>query len=85
MLGTAQGGIEVSAFSSKRPAPTGSTTVVNAAALNAFANMGAASVTSLTLEGIDPTGAIMSVPVPLSIETVVGGKVFKDGARGEFA
>jgi hypothetical protein len=79
MLGTAQGGIEVSRFAVKRPAPTGiSTRVTTLVQLNAFANAAASGVNSITLRGIDATGAIVAVPIPLSVETVVGGKVFQD-------
>jgi Bacteriophage tail sheath protein len=78
MLGTAQGGIEVSRHAVRRPAPTGVSTSVSLALLNAFANVGAASVNSITLDGLTAAGVPVAVPVPLSIETVVGGKVVQD-------
>lgn len=78
MLGTSQGGIEVSRFASSRPAPTGFSTVVIVAQLDAFASALASAVTSITLQGIDATGAIVNVPVPLSVETVPGAKVVVD-------
>src|SRR5262249_15407705 len=78
MLGTAQGGIEVGRFSVCRPAPTGISTMVTLVQLNAFANANALAVNSITLDGINAAGAVVAVPVPLSVETVPGGKVFTD-------
>lgn len=79
MLGTAQGGIEVSRHAIRRPAPTGITTQVTAALFNAFASANASAVNSITLEGINPlTNAIVAVPIPLSVETVLGARVVVD-------
>jgi hypothetical protein len=83
MLGTAQGGIEVSAYSSRRPAPTGLSTIVTLAQLNAFANASAAAVNSITLDGLNtlvtPTPPPIAVPVPLNVDTIPpGGKVVVD-------
>lgn len=78
MLGTAQGGIEVSRNSVRRPAPTGFSTIVALTQLNAFANTNASAVNSLTLEGLDAAGAVVAVPVPLSVETVLGQRVHVD-------
>jgi phage tail sheath protein FI len=79
MMGTDQGGIEVSRYSVCRPAPTGVSTQVTLARLNAFANANASAVNSITLDGVDATtGALVTVPVPLSVETVLGGKVAVD-------
>jgi uncharacterized protein len=78
MLGTGQGGIEVGRFSVCRPAPTGISTLVTLTLFNAFANAKAKDVNSITLDGLDPTGAIVPQPVTLTVETVPGGKVFVD-------
>ena len=79
MLGTAQGGIELSRHSVRRPAPTGISTVVTEALFNPFASVNASTVNSITLEGINSlTNAIVSVPIPLSVETVLGARVVVD-------
>lgn len=82
MLGTAQGGIETSRFAVKRPAPTGlSTRVTTLAQFNAFANLVANTVNSITLSGIDESVSppvVVPVVIPLDIETAVGGRVFVD-------
>ncbi len=82
MLGTAQGGIEVSAHAVRRPAPTGiATRVTTLAQFNAFANANASAVNSITLQGIDTSvspPAVVAVVVPLAVETVLGGRVFTD-------
>lgn len=82
MLGTAQGGIETSRFAVKRPAPTGlSTRVTTLAQFNAFANANGSTVNSITLQGMDTSvspAAPIAVVIPLSVETVVGGRVFTD-------
>ena len=80
MLGTAQGGIEISRNSPRRPAPTGVTTVVTEALFNPFASTNASTVNSITLEGLDPLGAVVAVPIPLSVETVLGARVAVDAA-----
>ncbi len=78
MLGTAQGGIEVSRFAVCRPAPTGFATMVTLAQFNAFANANASAVNSITLDGLDATGLAVALPIALSVETVPGGKVVID-------
>src|SRR3989441_7748096 len=83
MLGTAQGGIEVSAYAPRRPAPTGLSTIVTLAQLNAFANASAAAVNPITLDGLNtlvtPTPPPIAVPVPLNVDTIPpGGKVVVD-------
>lgn len=78
MLGTAQGGIEVSRHAVRRPAPTGVTTMVTLAQLNAFASANAIAVNSVTLQALDANNAPVSVPIPLSVETVVGQRVVVD-------
>jgi hypothetical protein len=75
MLGTSQGGIEVSRHAVRRPAPTGVTTMLTLAQLNAFANLVANTVTSVSLQALDAAGTPVTVPIPLAIETVVGGRV----------
>jgi len=82
MLGTAQGGIEVSRFAVNRPAPTGYSSSVNAGLLNAFANATQVSVNSITLQGIDTlTNTVVAVPIPLNVVTVpvAGSRVVADG------
>ena len=78
MLGTAQGGIEVSRHAVRRPAPTGVSTMVTLAQLNAFASANAIAVNSVTLQTLDATNTPVSVPIPLSVETVVGARVVVD-------
>ena len=80
MLGTSQGGIEVSSFAFRRPAPTGVVTTVNLAQLNAFANANASAVNSISLQGLTtpPPASLVSVPIPLAVETVVGARVHQD-------
>jgi len=79
MLGTGQGGIEVSRHAVGRPAPTGISTMVTLAQLNALASANASAVTAITLDGIDATGAPTALPaIPLSVETVLGARVFVD-------
>ncbi|PYS73118.1 MAG: hypothetical protein DMF69_05720 [Acidobacteria bacterium] len=78
MLGTAQGGIEVSRHAVRRPAPTGVSTMVTLAQLNAFASANASAVNSLTLEALDVLGIPVGVPIPLNVETVLGARVVVD-------
>ena len=78
MLGTAQGGIEVSRHAVRRPAPTGLTTFVTLTEFNGFASATAAQVNSITLEGLNAAGTAVTVPIPLSIETVAGARVAVD-------
>lgn len=80
MLGTAQGGIEVSRHAPRRPAPSGITTIVTEAQFNPFASALGSAVTSITLEGLDPLGAIVVLPIPLSVDTVPGARVAVDAA-----
>src|SRR2546430_1803887 len=77
-VGTAQGGIEVSRHAVRRPAPTGVSTMVTLAQLNAFASANAIAVNSVTLQTLDATNTPVSVPIPLSVETVVGARVVVD-------
>jgi hypothetical protein len=79
MMGTAQGGIEVSRYAVARPAPTGISTMVTLAQLNAFASANAVTVNSITLDGIDAAGAPTVIPaIPLSVETVPAARVHVD-------
>lgn len=78
MLGTSQGGIEVSRYAALRPAPTGLSTKVSTTELDAFANTAAAGPFSIALQGLNSAGSVVSVSVPLSIETVSGGIVVVD-------
>src|SRR5262245_55527095 len=71
MMGTAQGGIEISRFAGNRPAPTGFSTSVNLALFNAFANATQISVNSITLQSIDTvTGNPVAHVIPLAGLTV---------------
>ncbi len=78
MLGTAQGGIETSRHAPRRPAPSGITTLVAQTQFNAFASANASAVNSITLEGLNAAGTAVPVPVPLSVETVLGARVVVD-------
>ena len=82
MLGTAQGGIEVSRHAVRRPAPTGVSTMVTLAQLNAFANVLASSVNLITLDGLNTipsTPLPIAVPIVIDVDTVPpGGKVVLD-------
>jgi phage tail sheath protein FI len=78
MLGTAQGGIEVSRFAVNRPAPSAITTSVNEAVFNLFASALGSTVTSITLEGLDPAGIVVPNPITLSVDTVPLARVAVD-------
>ena len=78
MLGTSQGGIEVSRHAVRRPAPTGISTIVALTQLNAFANATASAVNSITMEGLDALGNPIAVPILLSVETVLAARVHVD-------
>jgi phage tail sheath protein FI len=72
MLGTAQGGLEVSGRAMQRPAPNGITFKgEDPAALNFFANLDQNAFTQLTLDALQPDGTFtvspaisMTLPVP---------------------
>ena len=85
MLGTSQGGIEVSAYAPSRPRPTGLATFIGAGPafteLNAFANAKASDVQSITLDALDAIGGIVQETIPLKVEIgtlPAGSKVFVD-------
>jgi hypothetical protein len=78
MLGTAQGGIEVSSHSVRRPAPSGVTTKVTLADLNAFVSQLGSTVTSLSLQTLDAANAPQTVPIPLAVDTVPLARVAVD-------
>ncbi|MBA3357671.1 MAG: phage tail sheath family protein [Pyrinomonadaceae bacterium] len=89
MLGTAQGGLEVSGRALQRPAPNGITFKgEDFAALNFFADLDQTALTTLTLDALQPNGTFavsppisMTLPVPPpSIVTVptVGAKMMED-------
>jgi len=67
MLGTEQGGLEVGAFASRRPAPTGITfRASNPANVNTFGDLLQQDVTQLTLEAINvATGAPVTTNINL--------------------
>jgi hypothetical protein len=96
MLGTSQGGIEVSRHAVRRPAPSGVSTVVTLATLNSFVGQNASTVTSMSLQALDAAGLPVTVPIPLSVDTVPGQRVCidafasspngnSDGLREKFA
>jgi uncharacterized protein len=79
MLGTAQGGIEVSTNAIRRPAATGITSTIDPVLINAFADLLANTVTQVTLEGINAvTNVIGPVPVALNVDKPAGLKVRVD-------
>jgi len=78
MLGTAQGGIEVSSHSVRRPAPSGVTTKVTLADLNAFVSQLGRTVTSLSLQTLAAANAPQTVPIPLAVDTVPLARVAVD-------
>jgi phage tail sheath protein FI len=91
MLGTAQGGIEVSGRAAQRPAPNGITFMGDdPAALDSFANLAQVAFTSITLDALQANGTFaasppisMTAPVPPpSIVTVAaaGAKMMEDAA-----
>jgi uncharacterized protein len=91
MLGTAQGGLEVSGRALQRPAPNGITFKgKDAASLNFFANLTQVAFTDMTLDALQPNGTFaisapisMTAPVPPpSIVTVaaVGAQMMQDAA-----
>lgn len=96
MLGTAQGGLEVSGHADRRPAPNGITfRAADPANLDAFANLLQAQVgpaaTPLKLESRLPTGLFTSEsidlqpagpPPPRSVVTVPGARVSVDARVG---
>jgi uncharacterized protein len=83
MLGSEQGGLEVSSFAGSRPAPTGITLRASTAAdVNAFGALPQNAVTGITLETFDDTGAVTgTVTVPLNLVTTnAADPMFVDGA-----
>ena len=91
MLGSAQGGLEVSGRAAQRPAPNGITFKgEDPAALDFFANLTQVAFTNMTLDALQPNGTFaisapisMTVPVPPpSIVTVAaaGAKMMQDAA-----
>jgi phage tail sheath protein FI len=92
MLGTAQGGLEVSAHADRRPAPNGITfRAADPANLNALADLTQVNVTSLTLDALNADGTFTGVAVNLqpaapapSVVTVTpaGSLVWQDAFAG---
>ena len=77
MLGTAQGGIEVSQYAGLRPAPSGISFRANdPAAVNAFANVNQQALT-MSLESFNADGTSNTEPVPLPFVTA-GTKMYQD-------
>jgi phage tail sheath protein FI len=77
MLGTAQGGIEVSGYANLRPAPSGiSFRAHDPAAINAFANVNQQALT-VKLESFNADGTSNVETVPLNFITA-GAKMFRD-------
>jgi uncharacterized protein len=78
MLGTAQGGIEVSQYANLRPAPSGISFRANSpAALNAFSTVNQ-QVLTVALESFNADGTSNTETVPLPFVTA-GAKMFQDG------
>jgi hypothetical protein len=77
MLGTAQGGIEISQYATLRPAPSGiSFRADDPAAVNAFANVNQAALT-VALESFNADGTTNTELVPLPFVTA-GAKMYQD-------
>jgi hypothetical protein len=72
-LGSAQGGIEVSAYSAYRPAPTGiSLRASDAANMRQLSELALNAVTGITLDAFDTSGAPTTVTIPINL--VTGGQ-----------
>lgn len=72
MLGAGQGGLEVSAYSAARPAPTGiSSEFSSTAFLQAFAELEQGDITQITLPALNLDGSATTVNVPLDLVTSV--------------
>ncbi|MBK8019982.1 MAG: phage tail sheath family protein [Chloroflexi bacterium] len=70
-LGSAQGGLEVSAFSGRRPAPSGITLIgSNPAFLRTLAEVQQGQIAAITLDATDLSGALVTVDVPLDLVDV---------------
>lgn len=83
MLGTAQGGIEVSSFAVKRPAPTGISSRVTLTQFNDFANATATSVGQMELDALTAAGLPTAQVVTLNVVTVAPGtRIAIDGFTG---
>jgi hypothetical protein len=88
MLGTAQGGLEVSGHADRRPAPNGITfRVADLANLNAFADLVQTQVTDLRLDALQTNGTFAQIiinlqppaPTPSVVTvTAAGARVFQD-------
>lgn len=77
-LGAAQGGLEVSAYSALRPAPTGiSIRASDPTVLRQIADVQHGQLTSISLEGLDAGGAPVMIPVPVDL-LASGGNVATD-------
>lgn len=69
-LGTAQSGLEVSAFADARPAPTGiSMQMSNTAVWNAVASLLQNSVNQITLPAVDTSGVATTVNISFDLQT----------------
>ncbi|MFZ2879427.1 MAG: DUF2586 family protein, partial [Phototrophicaceae bacterium] len=77
-LGTAQGGLEVSAYSAHRPAPTGiALRASDPAVLRQLADVQHGQIVSITLDAFDSSGAPTTVAVPVNL-LASGGAVGTD-------
>jgi uncharacterized protein len=85
MLGTGQGGLEVSAFANRRPAPNGITLrASDPTVLTALGTLLQNAFTAITLDRLQPpplTGFVPApAPVPLNlVTTVAADRMFQDG------
>ncbi len=86
MLGTAQGGLEVSGNADRRPAPNGITfRAADPVHLNEFADLSQVAPVSITLDAIQPNGTFSPVSINLAppaptptVLTVPGARFFVD-------
>ena len=81
MLGTGQGGLEVGAFASRRPAPTGITFRVSLQNnFTKFGDLASQDVTQVTLDAVKASGTFTAINIPLNLNTTGNGvdPLYKD-------
>jgi len=81
MLGTAQGGLEVTAYSAHRPAANGLTFDAPVNLIN-FANVLQDSITDITLDELDGSGNTVPVDIPFNLVTMAATDKMYTAALG---